>query len=763
MKLELKILPYACICAYIIFVFASVHESDDMVEEFYRVPYNVSLEVRELRHRLQTLDEGLLRIFQSMPIDLPRIEKMLDGHNAAQAASIRKIRERLGDSRSDLVQELEDRADSLQRLRLETARSMEKYNDPERVLGLYVEKVRPLLDEVSAVLARISSAADEKGREIRQELYRSHTLDEVLAVAMGFFVIAVLLYNDRRRGEDTKKLKDRDNLFNLLSDTIDNVFIITSPTGKFEYVSSNSTRVLDLDHETIIANPDVLYSRLENIGAQWLLERLAESEDCGAQEKDVWFRHRCKMFRIRVYPICTDKGVPEKHIAVLSDQTAAILREQELANALEATREANEARSNFLAHMSHEVRTPMNAIIGMTTIAINKIGDRAKTLDCLYKISDSSRHLLGLINDVLDMAEIYGGKLIIEHQPFELRKCVEDAGFLIRQKAAEHEQRFDIEIDDAGSGNFVGDARRIMQILLKLLSNAVKFTPDRGHISLVVEVGKKIGNTAIVSFVVSDNGIGMSSEFLERLYEPFEQARRPGLSGRRGGGLGLAIVFNLVILLGGTIDVQSEEDRGTSFNVELPLEIADVGAKDSAPVPDQMAAMPHGAEPDEIALPEGGAAPEAGAADDTPQANTGQEMPKFAGKRVLLVEDNEFNREIAQEFLEMAGLDVEYAENGQAGVKKFAETGPGYYDLVLMDIQMPVMDGYEATRQIRKLSRPDAAKVPILAMTANSFDEDVANGREAGMNDHIAKPIEVAALFAALEKFLGRETAQVRL
>lgn len=445
-------------------------------------------------------------------------------------------------------------------------------------------------------------------------------------------------------------------------------------------------------------------------------------------------------------------GVPEKHIAVLSDQTAAILHEQELADALAVAREANEARSNFLAHMSHEVRTPMNAIIGMTTIAINKIGDRGKTLDCLYKISDSSRHLLGLINDVLDMAEIYGGKLIIEHQTFSLRKCVEDAGFLIRQKAAEHEQRFDIQIYDADSGKFVGDARRIMQILLKLLSNAVKFTPARGRISLVVEVGKRVGHTAIVSFVVSDNGIGMSSEFLERLYEPFEQAKRPGLTGRRGGGLGLAIVFNLVILLGGTIDVQTEEDRGTSFTVELPLEIAGPNARTikSGQSPARMVAM-QGEAPDETAISGRNGAKE----EDGEMAESAPE-PKFAGKRVLLVEDNEFNREIAQEFLEMVGVDVEHAENGEAGVKKFAETEPGYYDLVLMDIQMPVMDGYEATREIRKLARTDAATVPILAMTANSFDEDVANAREAGMNDHIGKPIDVAALFAALDKFLGR-------
>lgn len=752
MKLGLRILPYVCICAYVVFVFLSVRESDDELEKFYRVPYDVSLEVRDMFYRLQTLRDNLSDVFQSTPINLQRIGQMISEHNAAQSESIREIGERLGEGEAELVERLEKQAASLQRLRLETASDMGNLEDPQRAFGFYMEKIGPRLDAISGVLARISQAADERGREIRQNLHWRHLLDKFIAVATGIFLILTLLYNDWLRRQTTKALRYNERLFSLLSATIDNVFIISNPTGTFEYVSSNSTRVLGLDSKAITSNPKLLYSRMENAGAQWLMERMGESEDCETSETDAGFRKSRKMFRIRVYPICSEMGVPEKHIAVLSDQTAAILHEQELADALAVAREANEARSNFLAHMSHEVRTPMNAIIGMTTIAINKIGDRGKTLDCLYKISDSSRHLLGLINDVLDMAEIYGGKLIIEHQTFSLRKCVEDAGFLIRQKAAEHEQRFDIQIYDADSGKFVGDARRIMQILLKLLSNAVKFTPDRGRISLVVEVGKRVGHTAIVSFVVSDNGIGMSSEFLERLYEPFEQAKRPGLTGRRGGGLGLAIVFNLVILLGGTIDVQSEEDRGTSFTVELPLEIAGPNARTikSGQSPARMVAM-QGEAPDETAISGRNGAKE----DDGEMAESAPE-PKFAGKRVLLVEDNEFNREIAQEFLEMVGVDVEHAENGEAGVKKFAETEPGYYDLVLMDIQMPVMDGYEATREIRKLARTDAATVPILAMTANSFDEDVANAREAGMNDHIGKPIDVAALFAALDKFLGR-------
>lgn len=756
MKLGLKILPYVCICAYIVFVFISTHQSNEEVEEFYQIPYQVSLEVRDLRHRLQTLRDSLTEVFQSTPIDMVRLERMFSEHNAAQDVSISEIGRRLDEDPDGLVRKLEDLAASLRRLRMETATALGILNEPEKALSFYMDKVGPRLDAVSSVLAQISHASDERGKKIRSELYFHHLIDEVIALVIGLFLICVLLYNEMRRRQDTRNLISRENLFNLLSGTIDNVFIINRPEGGFEYVSPNSERVLGLKPEEILAHPNALYSRLDITAAQWLIERMAESEDCEVRETDTGFNNSSKRFKIRVYPICHDGGRPEKHIAVLSDQTAEIEHEQELAEALAGAKQANEAKSNFLAHMSHEVRTPMNAIIGMTTIAIHNIGDKARALDCLYKISDSSRHLLGLINDVLDMAEIFGGKLLVEHEPFSLRQCVEDVGFLIRQKSAEREQRFDIQVNDVGNGVYLGDARRLMQILTKLLSNAVKFTPKRGQISLVVEQSKRGGNMAVVSFVVSDNGIGMSDEFLQRLYEPFEQAIRSGLNGRRGGGLGLAIVLNLVILLGGTIDVQSEEGRGSRFCVELPLEIAGSDALREKSAREHLPGIGH-VEPDDIPvktdegqpLPEMREPEEKAAADGTP-GNTHD----FSGKRVLLVEDNDFNREIAQEFLEMAGIEVENAENGEVAVKMVEAASPDYYDLVFMDVQMPVMGGYEATMAIRALKKTGIAKLPIVAMTANAFDEDVANAREAGMNDHIGKPIEMPVLFSILEKYL---------
>lgn len=523
-----------------------------------------------------------------------------------------------------------------------------------------------------------------------------------------------------------------------------------------------------------------------------------------------------------------------------------------LQDALLVAQKANDAKRDFLSRMSHEIRTPMNAIIGMSAVAFNYLDDKKRTADCLSKITFSSKNLLMLLNDVLDMSKIENGKLNIRQELFDLKNLVTSLADINYGLATAKGLAFEIVISGFKDELLLGDSMRVNQILLNLLSNAIKFTPKGGSVRLEIRMLRSASDKIWLRFIVKDSGIGMKKEFLEHLYEPFEQADN-GIARKYGGtGLGMAITKNLVAIMDGTIEVESQEGAGTTFMVDLPFGVSKVDKKTAAEmeemrvlvVDDDNDTCEHAAvllkgmgvnvdwalngfeaiekvrsacEDDgrcydvcfiDWCMPEldgietarrmrryvgpdvliiiisaydwSGIEEQAKAAgvnafiakpffasnlyntlltvSRKPElgfsAVGNKETYDFGGKKVLLVEDNELNMEIASELLKFVNLQVEHAENGKVAVDIFRNSKEKEYALIFMDIQMPLMNGYDAARCIRSSEHPAAGTIPIIAMTANAFNDDVQAAFDAGMNGHLAKPIDVEVLYKTIARYI---------
>lgn len=405
-----------------------------------------------------------------------------------------------------------------------------------------------------------------------------------------------------------------------------------------------------------------------------------------------------------------------------------ILQKKMIEDALLQAKEANQAKSTFLSNMSHDIRTPMNAIIGFSTLAKSHMEDTKLVREYIEKILSASNHLLSLINDVLDMSRIESGKIEIEEEENSLKQVVEDVRTMILPQAEEKQLEFitNCKVEN----NYVYcDKLRLNQVLINLLGNAVKFTPEGGTITLeICQEPVAPSGYGVYVFKVRDTGIGITEEFMDKMFSPFERERNSTASGIQGTGLGLSITQNIVELMGGKISVSSKLREGTEFVVKIVFLLQDV-------------------EEEELQKSERTQKEKASYETDARSI--------FEGKRLLLVEDNDLNREIAHVILSESGLLVEEAVDGCEAVEKVASSKPGYYSLVLMDIQMPVMDGYEATRQIRKLSNSALADIPIVAMTANALAEERTKALSCGMDGHIAKPIEVPLLLKTIKEILG--------
>ena len=384
-----------------------------------------------------------------------------------------------------------------------------------------------------------------------------------------------------------------------------------------------------------------------------------------------------------------------------------------VAEALAAAKAASKAKSDFLANMSHDIRTPMNAIIGMTALIEHDAESPEKIREYTKKVNNSSQHLLGLINEVLDMSKIESGKLVLNSAEFDLKELLEqvEAGFRPQMNAKG--QKFSITINQISHNWLIGDNVRVLQILNNLLSNSFKYTPTKGQIRLDVEELKQTShNYAKICFRVSDNGIGMSSEYLSRIYDSFSREERTTVNTIQGTGLGMSIVKSLVDLMGGSINVDSIQGKGTQFVVVLDFKISERNEKREE-------------KPETVELDE----------------NTG-----LKGMHFLCAEDNELNAEILSELLEIEGASCEICENGQVIVERFEQSKPGEFDMILMDVQMPIMNGYEATKAIRNGTHPLAKTIPIIAMTANAFSEDIQNSLNVGMDAHVSKPVDMKTL-----------------
>lgn len=404
-------------------------------------------------------------------------------------------------------------------------------------------------------------------------------------------------------------------------------------------------------------------------------------------------------------------GVRDITLMVLNERKA----KDALARALLEAEAANRAKTAFLSNMSHDIRTPMNAIIGFTELAREHEGDKEKLDDYLEKIQTSSQHLLSLINDVLDMSRIESGKTTLHSNTIDLYALLRDVHSIItptlRSKGLDYGHSEDFE-----EAYVLSDGAKLKEILLNILSNAMKFTKSGGHIQVDTHLEDATDGRKLATFVIHDNGVGISEEFLPRIFVPFEREKTSTNSGVKGTGLGMAITKGLVEMMEGTIAVESTLGEGTTFTVSIPFVLS---SKELLPKKQEI------------------------------DASIG-----FQGRRILLVEDNQLNQEIATVILEDHGFLVDQAEDGEVAVSKIVANGPGYYDLILMDIMMPHMDGYEATAAIRALPDPALSSLPIVAMTANAFEEDRQAAFQHGMNGHVAKPVSIPKLLETLKELL---------
>ncbi len=844
----------ATVC-YLLFVCFSMYKIGDSTTQLYQYPYTVSRKIQDMRTTLYAMRISLPSLLATPGISIADAYKLLKEQTAMQDKSLEEITLKFQGEEDELAY-LKKSITELRQSRKDMVNNLFGILDIKYINAYYAREVLPHFEKVDALLGKLGEGAKNRSNIILEEMDTLRVFSIIATLCIG---ISIILLSQHMRKVERDRYKEsvyREKLFNLLAANIDEVFFISSEDKVFKYVSSNSERVIGIPNNCFMDDYKLLYSLLEPEDSDWLHAVFDDTSSTYMNERNVVFGREKRRFNIRVYPVFMNNVLIQR-IIVLLDQTKEFTYRQALNDALENARSANTAKSRFLSHMSHEIRTPLNAIIGMTAIALSRIGERARIEDCLTKIGLSSRHLLGLINDVLDMSKIEEGKLSIAHEPFNFQVSLQGVINLIQPQTQERGLDFEVSLSGVDEEELLGDALRLNQILINILSNALKFTPVGGSIRLEVHQLYKKNNTVQLRFVIRDTGIGMSQEFIKRLYIPFEQAASTSSSRFGGTGLGMAITQNIVSLMGGTIFAKSEEGRGTEISVELPFGLSGrqlektkgeleplkvlvvdddydtcehasllldkmglrtrwvlSGAEavqlvqeshDSGddydvcfidwkmPDMDGMETVRHirskvnldtiiiiisaydWSEIEEearaigvngfIAKPFFASSiyntltslaprvtdPKKKTEAAEPRQTTTHQHYDFTGKHILLVEDNEFNREVAQEFLEMTGATVECAEDGAEGVDLFMASETGQYDVILMDVQMPVMDGYDATRAIRASAHPDANSIPILAMTANAFSEDVAAAVAAGMSGHIAKPIDVAALYRLLD------------
>ena len=690
---------------------------------------------------------------------------------------------------------------------------------------------------------------------------QSSTIVMVSMIVLGISALALALVH--RKSSVKLRRKDmeilyRDELFMKLSMNVDDVFLmLDAQTDRADYVSPNVEKLLGITAEQIQEDVHVLGKLHPQESAEQTMNYLTGLAANEQREWDFEYIHQKTGEHRWFHVIAMGSNVEgrTKYILVMSDRTADKKINQALSEAVRAAETANRAKSTFLSNMSHDIRTPMNAIIGFTTLAVSNMDDKERVQDYLSKILASGNHLLSLINDILDMSRIESGKIHLEETETNLSDVLHDLKTIVSGQI--HAKQLELYMDamDVTDEDVYCDKTRLNPVLLNLLSNAIKFTPSAGTVSLRLrQLPGTRKDREQYEIRVKDNGIGMSPEFAKKIFDPFERERSSTVSRIQGTGLGMAITKNIVDMMGGTIEIRTEPGKGTEFIIRVALRVQpehhraeriaeleglkalvvdddfntcdsvtkmlvrvgmrsewtlsgkeavlrarqsmDLGDAFHAYIIDWCLPDMNGIEVTRQIRSLGDGTPiiiltaydwadieaEAKAAGVTAfcskpmfmsdlretlltalgqsQTETADSVlpggsPDFRGKHILLAEDNELNREIAVEILSKYGFVVDTAENGVEAVKKIEESKPGDYDLVLMDVQMPLMDGGEAARQIRALPDPALAKIPILAMTANAFEEDRKSALECGMNGFLSKPINIEELIAALSSLLA--------
>ena len=552
-----------------------------------------------------------------------------------------------------------------------------------------------------------------------------YTTMAVMSGIVGMLAVTVLLLmvqsNRQKLRKKDQQLLAREELFSSLSRNVDDVFLmIDTGTGKVEYISPNVRRILGISPEAVQEDFHILCSA-EGDNCTSRLDGLMQMEQGTQQEWDREFIHQetGEPHYIHVTGFINEVQGAKKCIVDLSDRTGEHQTTLAVEAALEIAEKASQAKTDFLSNMSHDIRTPMNAIVGLTTLMENELDQPEKLAEHLHKLESSGQLLLGIINNILDMSRIESGKTTLSVEPMHLSQQLDQLSTMIRAQASEKAQTFTVSTH-LRHENLLADPTRLNQVLMNILSNAVKYTPRGGHIRFEVEELPRNEHYAKYRFVVQDDGIGMSKAYQKTLFDPFTREERSGTNRVQGTGLGMAITKNIVDLMGGSISVESATGKGTRFEVVLEFPIDT----------------------------EADAVPEAQALPEEPE-----DVSPLCGMNFLCAEDNAINAEILELLLKSKGAHCKICPNGQEIVDAFVRVKPGEYDMILMDVQMPVMDGLEAARRIRSSANPLGQVIPILAMTANAFLEDMQKSKEAGMDEHLSKPVDIDALEQTVKRF----------
>ena len=552
-----------------------------------------------------------------------------------------------------------------------------------------------------------------------------YTTMAVMSSIVGMLAVTALLLvvqsNRQKLRKKDQQLLAREELFSSLSRNVDDVFLmIDTGTGKVEYISPNVRRILGISPEAVQEDFHVLCSAGGD-NCRSPLDDLMQMEQGTQQEWDREFIHQetGEPHYIHVTGFINEVQGAKKCIVDLSDRTGEHQTTLAVEAALEVAEKASQAKTDFLSNMSHDIRTPMNAIVGLTTLMENELDQPEKLAEHLHKLESSGQLLLGIINNILDMSRIESGKTTLSVEPMHLSQQLDQLSTMIRAQASEKAQTFTVSTH-LRHENLLADPTRLNQVLMNILSNAVKYTPNGGHIRFEVEELPRNEHYAKYRFVVQDDGIGMSEAYQKTLFDPFTREERSGTNKVQGTGLGMAITKNIVDLMGGSISVESATGKGTRFEVVLEFPIDT----------------------------EADAVPKAQALPEEPE-----DVSPLCGMNFLCAEDNAINAEILELLLESKGAHCKIYPNGQELVDAFVRVKPGEYDIILMDVQMPVMDGLEAARRIRSSENPLGRVIPILAMTANAFLEDMQKSKEAGMDEHLSKPVDIDALEQTVKRF----------
>lgn len=725
----------------------------------------------------------------------------------------------------------------------------------DQVIAYEEEKIEPLYQETTAMIDEMLEDAEEGGLQYMQNVEQLRVRVLVLSIILMVAMLAVFIFSQYIMWRQRKELQNRSTLFDSLSKSIDDAFVIRdAKSGEIVYRSLNMERVLGIS-----PTDETLYQGLKSEDVDEIYRYIGDFELAASYKKLVEYTRpdgEKRWVLLRLYRV-NNLDTPQV-ISFYSDRTNEEKQRIFLDAAMENADKANQAKGDFLARMSHEIRTPLNAIIGLVTLAIASIEDSAKVQDCLTKINFSSKHLLMLIDDILDMSQIESNKMKLQNEEFDIYQFINSFVVTIYSQAKAKNLEFKESITGFSEGSeYYGDSLRMGQILLNLVSNAIKFTPECGSVFLKVEklVTKK--NLDIVRFEVTDTGIGMSEEVQERIFAPFEQADSSIAAKFGGTGLGMSITKNLVMLMDGKIYVNSKENEGTTFTVDIPL----LKKESETKIPDfenmglnalvvddeeeecrhavrvlqeikiQAEWVMHGAQAIERVIShhrgnrdydiclidwkmhdidgiEVTRRIRAEVGYDVPivmisaydymemeeearAAGVDGFLPKplyrtavyeeisrelkeregrqiqgkakqklLSGKKILLAEDNDINRDIAKELLELQGATVIACEDGKQALQAFQNSGIREYDAILLDIRMPVLDGYETAGRIRALNRKDAVIIPMIAVTAHAFSGDVTAALRAGMNAHVSKPLDIAELCDKLIKEMERAESE---